>query len=125
TGDASGTAAKVAALGWQPRPPSEWLAHPLLTPMGFANFARDLVPHFWRGELVWRRHELAWPVADAVYSASTLTAVALAVATLCLLSLAFVFPENGNPSAARPWFFHGRLIGGALLPFALLWLAGL
>jgi hypothetical protein len=150
-GDALGSAQKVGALGWEPRPFSQWASHPLLTPSGFWRFTLDLIPHFWRGELVWRRRELAWPAADALYSASTLlclalalattwrrppgaarsaeraslAAVTLAVATLCLLSLSFVFPEQGNPSAARPWFYHGRLIGGALLPFAVVFVAGL
>jgi hypothetical protein len=150
-GDALGSAAKVEALGWTQRPLAQWLAHPLLTPSGFARFALDLVPHFWRGELVWRRRELALGPVDALYTATSLlfvllavatlwrsapgparvaerasaAALALAVATLCLLSLAFVFPEDGNPSAARPWFHHGRLIGGALLPFAVLYVRGL
>jgi hypothetical protein len=150
-GDALGSAAKVEALGWQRNPVSAWLAHPLFTPGGFVRFTLDLIPHFWRGELVWRRRELAWPPADALYTATTLVfvalavatlwrrapaaqrvaerasaaALALAVATLVVLSLAFVFPEHGNPSAARPWFHHGRLIGAALLPFAILYLRGL
>ena len=100
---------------------------------------------------MWRRRELALPAADALYTATTLlfvtlavatlwrrapaaqriaerasaAALTLAVATLVALSLAFVFPEQGNPSAARPWFHHGRLIGAALLPFAILYLRGL
>jgi hypothetical protein len=150
-GDWLGTAAKVELLGWRHNPASEWLGHPLFTPQGFAAFVQDLVPRFWRGELVWRREELAWPPADAIYSVTSIAflalalgalprrprgaardaelasaaALALSVAVLFGLSLAFVFPEHGNPSAERPWFFHGRLIGGALLPFALLYVRGL
>jgi hypothetical protein len=150
-GDPLGTASKVELLGWRRNPASAWPAHPLFTPRGFASFVGDLVPRFWRGELVWRRAELAWPPADAVYTATTLAFLALAVAALprrprgpartaelasaaslaiCVailvaLSLGFVFPVGGNPSAERPWFHHGRLIAGALLPFALLYVRGL
>ena len=150
-GDWLGTAAKVDLLGWSHNPLSAWLGHPLFTPRGFASFTADLVPRFWRGELVWRRNELAWPPADAIYTVTTLVFLALAtaalprrprgparsaeiasaaslaisVAILVLLSLLFVFPEHGNPSAERPWFHHGRLIGGALLPFAVLYVRGL
>lgn len=150
-GDWLGTSSKTLLLGWRPNPVSEWLAHPLFTPRGFTHFVLDLVPRFWRGELVWRRRELAWPFADAVYTATTIgflavgalalarrrsgpartaelasaASLAASVAILALLSLLFVFPPEGNPSAERPWFHHGRLIAGALLPFAILYLRGL
>jgi hypothetical protein len=150
-GEALATGSKVELLGWRPNAVSAWFSHPLFTPSGFASFVADLVPRFWRGELVWRRYEIAWPPADAVYTATTLlflaaallalprrprgdartaeaasaASIALCVAILVALSLRFVFPEHGNPSAARPWFHHGRLIAGALLPFALLYVRGL
>ncbi|HEX5068282.1 MAG TPA: hypothetical protein VFY49_19335 [Myxococcota bacterium] len=150
-GEALATGSKVELLGWRPNPVSAWLSHPLFTPSGFASFIGDLVPRFWRGELVWRRYELAWPPADAIYTATSLiflalaaaalprrprgdartveiasaASIALSVAILFVLSLRFVFPEHGNPSAAHPWFFHGRLIAGALLPFGLLYVRGL
>ena len=47
------------------------------------------------------------------------------VAVLAWLSLLFVFGENTNPTAERPFFFHGRLISGAMAPFALAWVRGL
>ncbi len=148
-GDPTASALKAQRLGWQPKPFASWLDHPLFTPSGWIAFLGGLVPKFWRGELVWRREILAWPAADAVYTATSLLFVplaalawwrqraarpaeslALAVLTLsvgCLatLSLLYVFPEDGNPSAARPWFDHGRLIAGALLPFLLLYVRGL
>ncbi|MCH2173330.1 hypothetical protein MK489_21360 [Myxococcota bacterium] len=54
-----------------------------------------------------------------------LLAIVVSVVTLALLSLRFVFHEYSNPSAARPWFDQGRLIAGALVPFALLYVRGL
>lgn len=150
-GDALGTAEKLERMGWGYKSASQWLDHPLFSARGLASFVHDLVPRFWRGELVWRRYELAWPPADASYTATTLgflalalaalprrapgrartaelasaAALALCVAILVALSLLFVFPEAANPSAQRPWFHQGRLIAGALLPFALLYVRGL
>jgi hypothetical protein len=148
-GDPTATALKAQRLGWEPRPVGEWLDHPLLTPAGLARFVGGLVPKFWRGELAWHRETLAWPPADVFYTATSLLfvllaaagvlrgrerarpeaaallAVVLAVACLGALSLPYRFPEVGNPSAARPWFDHGRLIAGVLLPFALLYAQGL
>ena len=148
-GDPTATALKAQRLGWQPKPFAEWLDHPLFTPSGFLAFLGGLVPKFWRGELVWHRELLAWPPADALYTVTTavflplaavawwrqraarpaesaaLAVLALAVGCLVVLSLLYTFPERGNPSAARPWFDHGRLIAGALLPFLLLYVRGL
>jgi len=150
-GDLLGVGTKVDLLGWRHNPASDWLEHPLFTVHGFTSFGGDLIPRFWRGELVWHRRELAWPPADEIYTATTLVFLALAfaalprrprgparstelasaaavvvsVAILVLMSLLFVFPAQGNPSAARPWFYQGRLIDGALLPFAVLYVRGL
>jgi len=151
-GDPTATALKARRLGWEPNPFSAWPAHPLFTPAGWLAFVSGLIPKFWRGELVWRQELLAWPPADALYTLTTLlflllaaaalvrgrdtrasrvteaaafTLLASSVAILITLSLLYVFPEIGNPSAARPWFDHGRLIAGALLPFLILYVRGL
>jgi hypothetical protein len=149
-GDPTGSALKVARLGWLPKPLSDWLAHPLFTPSGAFEFVTGLVPMFWRGELAWHRTDLALPGFDGFYTASTLLllgfafaglrgreptrrlaealaalALAVAVATLAVLSLAFVFDATTNPTAAHPFFVQGRLIAGVLLPFALLYVRGL
>jgi hypothetical protein len=150
-GDPTATALKVRRLGWESNPLSEWSSHPLFRPAGALEFGAGLVAKFWRGELVWRQRVLAWPPADALYLATTplflilaaasllrgrdrrasrateapaLAMLALSVAILVALSLLYVFPEVGNPSAARPWFDHGRLIAGALLPFLVLYVRG-
>jgi hypothetical protein len=151
-GDLTGTAFKVERLGWGHRSLAEYWGHPIFTPAGAATFVTDLIPRFWRGELVWYRDELAWPAADLVYTASTLIFLPLAAlglwrrgrpralrvaegaalvavlaggAVLALLSLLFVFGETTSPSAAYPYFVQGRLISGVLVPFALLYLRGL
>jgi hypothetical protein len=151
-GDWLGTAFKVERLGWGRKPPSAWLEHPLFTPIGAWTFVRDLVPSFWRGELVWQRSELRLPGADAVYrlatlvllplaalarwrgaggreartaEAAALVAVAAAVGTLAFLSLVFDFPADSSPSAGYPFFVQGRLIAGVTLPFCLLFARGI
>jgi hypothetical protein len=151
-GDWLGTAFKVERLGWGRKPPSAWLEHPLFTPSGAWTFVRDLVPSFWRGELVWQRSELHLPGADAVYRLATFTllplaglawwrgggareartaeaaalvAVAAAVGTLAFLSLVFAFPADSSPSASYPFFVQGRLIAGVTLPFCLLLTRGI
>jgi hypothetical protein len=151
-GDWLGTAFKVERLGWGRQPASEWLDHPLFTPSGAWTFVRDLVPSFWRGELVWQKSELHLRGADAVYRFATLlllplaglawlrgegsreartaeaaagVAVAAAVATLALLSLVFDFPSDSSPSADYPFFVQGRLVAGVTLPFCLLFARGI
>jgi tetrahydromethanopterin S-methyltransferase subunit C len=55
-------------------------------------------------------------------------AVACVIATilfLAFLSLQFDFGACINPSRARPYFFQGRLMLGALIPFAMLYVYGL
>jgi hypothetical protein len=44
---------------------------------------------------------------------------------LGLLSLQFDFGACINPSRERPYFFQGRLMLGALIPFATLYVYGL
>jgi len=149
-GSLTATAHKVELLGWQPKPLLSWWDHPLFTPSGLAAFVTDLVPMFWRGEIVWRRQALALPAADAFFVFTSAVAVALAVwwtwrhrkrtglveagallalfvavSTLGILSLAFEFHARSNPPDHHPYFVQGRLISGAMLPFALLYVRGI
>jgi hypothetical protein len=150
-GDATGDAVKIERLGWGSRPLAEWLAHPLLAPGGLASFLAELVRTFWRGELAWRQATLGHPASDALYVAATLVCLVLAaigmrgsrphaervaegaawvavvgaVALLGWLSLHFSFTSTTNPSLERPWFANGRLVAGALVPFALLFVRGI
>jgi hypothetical protein len=150
TGSPLGTASKVEGLGWGIRPLAEWASHPLFTPGGAWAFLSDLVPIFWRGELVWHRAVLSLPAADAVYAVTTaafglaglafwrsrgerarrveaasLLCVLGAVAVLAVLSLRFVFSDTTNPSSQHPYFVQGRLVSGVWLPFAILYTRGL
>jgi hypothetical protein len=48
-----------------------------------------------------------------------------AIAFLGFLSLQFDFGACINPSRERPYFFQGRLMAGAMIPFAMLYVYGL
>jgi hypothetical protein len=151
-GDLTGTAFKVEHLGWGRKSAAELLDHPIFTPGGAWTFVSDMIPRFWRGELVWYQEELGWAAADWVYTISSLVfvivaalairsrqrgaerrlaegtaavAVVAGVAVLAGLSLLFVFGEHTSPSAAYPYFVQGRLVSGVLLPFAWLYVRGI
>jgi len=151
-GDLTGTAFKIERLGWGRKGVGELFDHPLFTPGGAWTFLSDMIPRFWRGELVWYQHELGWAAADWTYAltslffvglaavairngarpiqprlgeATALLAVAGGVAVLAGLSLLFVFGEDTSPSAAYPYFVQGRLISGVLVPFAWLYVRGI
>jgi hypothetical protein len=49
----------------------------------------------------------------------------VAIAFLAFLSIQFDFGRCINPSRERPYFFQGRLLGGAMIPFAMLYIYGL
>lgn len=142
---------KLSYLGWGSRSLADWPGHPLFHLSGWLEFLGGLVPMFWRGEIVWRREVLALPAADLFYTVTTaallglaaawalrrgggpaalavrgsLAVVALAVAQLAVLSMSFVFHTTSNPPADHPFFVQGRLVSGALLPFAVLYVQGL
>jgi hypothetical protein len=151
-GDLTGTAVKIEGLDWGRKPAAAWPAHPLLTPSGLWIFVRDLVPSFWRGELVWERFELRFVAVDSFYRITTLVFLALAAfglargprsadaravegaalaslltaaGVLGFLSLIFLFHETSSPSIDYPFFVQGRLVSGVLAPFALLYVRGI
>jgi len=151
-GDLTGSTAKITLLGWTRKPFADWWHHPIFTPRGFWVFWSDLITNFWRGEVRWHSHPLGSGVADGFYAISLLVllgaavvglrkqaglstfqrqAIAVAaltfvaaVAFLVLLSIQFDFGNCINPSRARPYFTSGRLLSGALIPFALLYVYG-
>jgi hypothetical protein len=146
-GDLTGSAAKITLLGWTHKPFADWWQHPIFTPRGLWVFWRDLITSFWRGEIKWQGQPLSCPVADGFYAISSLALLVAAllglrkkaglsmfqrqaigiaaisfiasVGFLAFLSIQFDFGSCINPSRAHPYFASGRLLSGALIPFAL------
>ena len=151
-GDLTGSAAKIVLLGWTRKPFSDWWQHPIFTPQGVWTFWSDLVASFWRGEVSWHGQPLRWHGADGLYAVSSLLFLAVAVAGLrkeaglsmfqrqaigsavlifatgvaflALLSIEFDFGNCINPSREHPYFTSGRLLSGALIPFAVVYVYG-
>jgi len=152
-GDVTGSAAKIAFLDWTRKPFAAWWQHPIFTPRGFWTFWSDLIANFWRGEVSWHGHPVNWGFADGLFAVSSLILLASAiigvarraalstfqqraigtailmflagVAFLALLSIQFDFGSCVNPSQAHPYFTSGRLLSGALIPFALFYVYGI
>jgi hypothetical protein len=153
-GDVTGNADKVRLFGWTYKPVIDWFSHPIFTPGGALTFWSELIASFWRGEFVWHGVRLASPAADAFYWLSSLLLLGVAItgllsrprrtdetqrrmlwfgfwsfatlaAFLAALSVVFDFGESLYPSRQHPFFTSGRLLGAALIPFALLYVFGL
>jgi hypothetical protein len=152
-GDFTGSAAKIHYLGWTYKPFGEWWHHPIFTPQGLWTFLSGLLTAFWQGEFLWHGQPLDQPVVDAFYVILSVVFVGLAVvsvlsrssvatesqraalwlsaasfiasiAFLAVLSIIFDFGNCVSPSRDHPYFTHGRLMLGALIPFLLLFLNG-
>src|SRR5262249_40871960 len=114
-----------------------------------------LIASFWRGEFMWHAHTIGFKGIDLFYVLSSLGLISVAVislwrqrdkntgeaqrrvlwisaasviaviAFLGFLSLQFDFGACINPSRERPYFFQGRLMLGAMIPFMMLYVYGL
>ena len=152
-GDVTGSTAKFALLDWTRKPFHEWWQHPIFSPRGLWVFWSDLVATFWRGEVEWHGRRFNWKIADPLYAVSSLVFIAAAilglrkslalsafqrraiavailtvaagVAFLGLLSTQFDFGSCVNPSRSHPYFTSGRLLSGAIIPFALSYVYGI
>ena len=152
-GDFTGSAAKIALLDWTRKPFLEWWQHPIFKPAGLWIFWSDLMARFWRGEVEWHGEQFNWRIADRLFAISSLVFIAAAivglrkqfglsafqrraiavailtvaagVAFLGLLSIQFDFGSCVNPSRSHPYFTSGRLLSGALIPFALSYVYGI
>ena len=154
-GDAHGLGRQDrVSAGGPPCPPAESSSHPIFTPAGLAYFWGETVPRFWRGEFVWKLVPLASGWSDRFYSWSSLACLAAAAFVLfstwrsadraerlvngtslllfagsmlflVAVSVSFDFGDCWYPSRERPYLTSGRLLLGALVPFAALYLQGL
>jgi Predicted membrane protein (DUF2142) len=152
-GDLTGSTEKISLLGWTRKPVADWGQHPIFSLRGSWIFWSDLVASFWRGEVTWHGHSLSWQAADGFYAVSSLLFLAAAIVGLrkqaglsafqrraigsailifvtgvlflALLSIQFDFGNCIYPSRAHPYFTSGRLLSGALVPFALLYVYGI
>jgi Predicted membrane protein (DUF2142) len=152
-GDVTGSTAKIIFLDWTRKPFVEWWQHPIFNPRGLWVFWSDLIARFWRGEVEWHGRQFDWQIADRLYGVSSLVFIAAAVlgltrpfalsafqrqaiavailtvvagiAFLGLLSIQFDFGRCVNPSRSHPYFTSGRLLSGAIIPFALSYVYGI
>jgi hypothetical protein len=153
-GDFTGSAAKIQILGWTLKPFSQWWHHPIFTPHGLWKFASGLLATFWQGEFMWHHQPLALPMVNTLYTILSACFVGAAlvsllrrsnavtkpqrqalwfgfgtfaagVAFLGFLSIIYDFHNCFYPSREHPYFTSGRLIGGALIPFLLLFIFGM
>jgi hypothetical protein len=151
--DVTGSTAKIAFLDWTRKPFVEWWHHPIFTPRGLWVFWSDLIASFWRGEVEWHGRKFDWQIADPLFAVSSLLfiaaailglrkqfaltafqrqAIAVAILTVAagigflgLLSIQFDFGSCVNPSRSHPYFTSGRLLSGAMIPFALSYVYGI
>lgn len=153
-GDLTGWNAKIVFFGMSHKPLNQWWHHPLFTWSGLWTFWTELLASFWRGEFVWHLRRIKSPLMDAFYCTSSVTLIAIAIHRLVRRSDSFTQPQRealwlafwsfaagavflglisipvdfGScyyPSREYPYFTSGRLISGALVPFALLFVFGL
>jgi hypothetical protein len=146
SGDLTGSAEKVRALGWSLKPLRQVLDHPLFGLGGLATFWNGVAATFWRGELLWYRSPMEWPALDRGYALATLFVAATMLATLfsrdgesertaigmsllvsglsllllASLSVAYDFGNCVAPSREVPFLTSGRLVSGITVPFLFL-----
>ncbi|HEX5398290.1 MAG TPA: DUF2142 domain-containing protein [Verrucomicrobiae bacterium] len=153
-GDITGSTAKIQYLGWTLKPFGEWWRHPIFTPHGFWTFLSGNLKTFWQGEMLWHRKPLRLPAINLIYVFASMIFIATALfsprprsassngmqrgalwfAFACVaallaffgfLSIIYDFHNCFYPSREHPYFTSGRLLLGALIPFALLFVFGM
>ena len=153
-GDITGSGDKVDILGWTLKPLSKVFDHPIFTPGGFWTFLYGFVQTFWRGEMVWYGKVMALQPVDLFYAGTSLVflvaaaaatlhrtkkameperlanlvglgMLAVSIAFLYVISIAYDFGNCYNPSRDHPYLNQGRLVLGMLIPFLGLYLYGM
>jgi hypothetical protein len=143
----TGTAPKFDLLGFSLKPIGRWAASPLVTWRGASAFSTELVAKFWRGEMIWHNRQVGVYWMDRLYLLATIlglcgaavrlvkdknvarrTLVAIGACSLLasvfylvVATLAIDFGPMRTPSPyyGFPGFVCGRLMDGAMIPFAL------
>jgi hypothetical protein len=145
----TGLAVNMRFFGWTIKPFGQRWEHPIFTPEGFWTYLSGQFGTFWQGEFWWHHQRLALPGSDAIYTLLSLAFFILVLPGLFArtsnltslqrvaigLGLAFfitglgffafmstVYDFHGCPSPSRqyPYFASGRMLLGALIPFALI-----
>jgi hypothetical protein len=147
-GDFTGSGQKIALLGWTLKPVGEWWHHPIFTVPGAWTFLSPLLARFWQGEMVWHWQPMTMPALNQFYAVAGIVlpvaalagadapirrralwlaflSFAAAIAFLAGLSVIYDFHDCFYPSRQQPYFTSGRLMLGALIPFALLFVRGM
>ncbi len=147
-GNLTGSGAKLRYFGWTFKPFPDLLHHPLFTIHGLAYFLANLTRTFWQGEYTWHELPMTSRFADRFYVLSTAVLIAIfiidlvrrrgtlselhnwtgwqslyllgsSVLFMAATSVIFDYHNYGFPSRLSPFFISGRIISGALLPFAV------
>ncbi|MCX6294939.1 MAG: DUF2142 domain-containing protein [Bacteroidetes bacterium] len=150
-GDITASAEKVQRLGWTHKPFLKWFDHPIFTLHGAWTFWTGLMITFWRGEFTWWATSIGMQTMDIFYCFSSILFPFIAILSInkfknenqrnmswfsfwCFaslvffmvtLSLSFDFGACRYPSKGVPYFYSGRLISAALIPFSLLFIQGI
>lgn len=154
SGDITGSMTKIHFLTWTLKPVTAMFDHPFFTLSGVTLFWQQTIVTFWRGEFVWAWNGIASAGWDFFYTTSSFVFIAVAMIVpaawrdnvredrrnvlwpslalfLCSLgflvaiSLMYDFGECFYPSRRVPFLMSGRLVLGALIPFAALYVYGL
>jgi 4-amino-4-deoxy-L-arabinose transferase-like glycosyltransferase len=131
-GELTGFALKGRHMDWTPKSVGQYWDHPIFTFQGCVCFTSELASTLWRGEILWRRKELAAAGMDTFYAWSSavfllafvvasfarvrksprkvclaamlcLLMVALYVALLIFLSISFDFGSGVFGRPSRAW----------------------
>jgi hypothetical protein len=152
-GDWMGTGPRLRLLGWTAKPISQILHHPIFSANGLTYFLTSSARNFWRGEIVWHGAVMtSWIDSFYFWSAlifglifclhlfsgrggrgqlerfadwSCVFVVLASILFLFWISIRFDFGACVYPSRVKPFLISGRLVIGALLPFAVIYLRGI
>jgi hypothetical protein len=152
-GDWTGTAQKTAVQTWTPKPVAEWLDHPIFSADGLLTFLKTLVISLFGGDSGWHARPVHYAPGEIFFliTAGLLPAIGLVaalrrgrqdprlrfaacvcavlvaayVAELAYVSIRWDFGNCPYPSRKFPYLAYGRLTGGALVAYLILYALGI